>query len=600
MKAKTKIALHNWIKKIWVLLAYFCLALVSCVLCMLSLSCENPEEVKRMEQETLVRKVQKYNEKNFRNEQVYYATDTDITKFKENERINYLAIGDSVSQGFFMLPFVSSPGRLNPQNEIEGVSWPAFFADFINKTQPNKLRNFWNLAMSSSTVADWNYFLDYKNIKYRYKKAKAEWNIITNKEIAKNKFFNFENEIAENFDFESETPFKKLEEKVRRANLMSITLGGNTIIGFFYKVFEDIFETIGKYGFTNIPPNTMREIILKHKTKIPEIFANIKEGWRDLIKRIRVLNPGVAIFGVGYPLNQFAILEKMLDYIWKTGEDFFTPVLLNYRKVLQEIGAENNISVVDTFNNAWSDFANYEYIGSFLDFHPGVKGHKWIAQQVFLKLAMPTEKLEKYLEKANENFRTDWLATQDKNYANFDVGQFRKEVYLTQESEEKMWWLARSNFNNLTPSEKLFTPWMSKNPDVNDLVNSILEKTNLNYITKLIRRILNQKKTNTTEQPSQNWEGLLKNFMNYIRDRILDLSKRTFWIKEFNYLKELLENFVAKLKTALRGATNIVLTAIPILTKMISSPEGTKLLNTILEKIRSLPFLLLSEGGIVV
>lgn len=91
--------------------------------------------------------------KPFRESEIYFERDSNKMKQLINEKIRYLAIGDSVSQGFMAIPFAAGPGSFDGK-DVKGSSFPAYLADLINRSQRGKLESFKNLSLSGSRVID--------------------------------------------------------------------------------------------------------------------------------------------------------------------------------------------------------------------------------------------------------------------------------------------------------------------------------------------------------------------------------------------------------------------------------------------------------------
>ena len=79
---------------------------------------------------------------------------------KPQTKINYLAIGDSITAGFNSELGWEAPGRYDPvTNKISGLSFPSFIAQYINKVEPNRLASYENLGITGSRITDWLYML---------------------------------------------------------------------------------------------------------------------------------------------------------------------------------------------------------------------------------------------------------------------------------------------------------------------------------------------------------------------------------------------------------------------------------------------------------
>ena len=87
-------------------------------------------------------------------------------------KIKYLALGDSIAEGFNPLYSVGFPGEMksleNNKKIISGISYPAYYANMLNSIDPNILETFENFAITGSRIVDWLYFLGVNPEKYNY------------------------------------------------------------------------------------------------------------------------------------------------------------------------------------------------------------------------------------------------------------------------------------------------------------------------------------------------------------------------------------------------------------------------------------------------
>ncbi|WP_306452878.1 SGNH/GDSL hydrolase family protein, partial [Mesomycoplasma ovipneumoniae] len=165
------------------------------------------------------------------------VTHSDQQTEKLLDQINYLSIGDSISAGFNWDYSMDLRGNIGANNKINGLSYPAFFASFIQKIKPNALKSFDNLALSWTTVSDWLYLLNPENEVYKHSdKTHFHFNYHLDQKLDSP----YGEQIREVFgDFNSNS-YPKLYQKIKDSNLLTLSLGANDLI-------ESIdFRTIAK------------------------------------------------------------------------------------------------------------------------------------------------------------------------------------------------------------------------------------------------------------------------------------------------------------------------------------------------------------------
>ena len=169
-----------------------------------------------------------------------YLPPLDFSKvcIKPQTKINYLAIGDSITAGFNSELGWEAPGRYDlATNKISGLSFPSFIAQYINKVEPNRLASYENLGLTGSRAIDWlyllgvadaNYFKDqqYKFFDFSKKMDNQENNPFKHR---LKKFFNdfgYRNDKKlTNNEQVLKSDFTEFYNSLRSANLMTISLG---------------------------------------------------------------------------------------------------------------------------------------------------------------------------------------------------------------------------------------------------------------------------------------------------------------------------------------------------------------------------------------
>ncbi|MGV2392912.1 UNVERIFIED_CONTAM: hypothetical protein O8I53_08025 [Campylobacter lari] len=72
-----------------------------------------------------------------------------------NSKVDYVALGDSISAGFDANLDKDYPGEYDQSSkELTGISFPVYLASYINQISSNKLNSFNNFARSGSSFKD--------------------------------------------------------------------------------------------------------------------------------------------------------------------------------------------------------------------------------------------------------------------------------------------------------------------------------------------------------------------------------------------------------------------------------------------------------------
>lgn len=314
------------------------------------------------------------------------------------KEIKYLAIGDSLTAGFNLDSGVDLRGNLANQ-KVNGLSYPAFFAQFLQQINPNSLVTFDNLALSGTTVKNWLYLLEPENSTYsQYDKTFLKYanNIdkLTNSPYGKQII-----DIFGDFDLASYPAFIN---KIKEANILSFTLGANDLIqSFNFNYLASVEQS----------PTSKALIGKKIQSDLKEQLIQIKSNLIKLISKIKQINPNLKINLLGYyKFNNIIIkfFEHLLQNELGIPLDFTSKIIVELNEVIKEAASIEDVNYIDTYNLIdWDENKDY---GLDFDIHPSAKGYKKIAQQLIYKLALdPNNEIE--LPKAEINF-----LQQDKNY----------------------------------------------------------------------------------------------------------------------------------------------------------------------------------------
>ncbi|MDW2908632.1 SGNH/GDSL hydrolase family protein [Mesomycoplasma ovipneumoniae] len=380
------------------------------------------------------------------------------------DQINYLSIGDSISAGFNWDYSMDLRGKIDGNSKINGLSYPAFFASFIQKIKPNALKSFDNLALSWTTVTDWLYLLNPENEFYKHSdKTHFHFNYYLDKKLDSP----YGEQIREVFgDFNSNS-YPKLYEKIQNSNLLTLSLGANDLI-------EAIdFRTIAK-PMQKLA--TKAEANFEFTQNIEIASQKIYRNLQLLIQSLRQINPDLQIVLVGYNSLSSKIIkffEKMLTNEIGVPENYADLIIRHLNSTIQKAAKSQKVNYVDLYNESIWQEKTSEFATNDLDIHPSTKGYKKMAQDLLFKLAF-----EQNLEFRNEaNTKLQW----DENYVQKDINSYRRILNLGTNTEI---------FDALTV-ENSPEKFISENSEIEELTIQNVKKAENSPIENFINVILN-------------------------------------------------------------------------------------------------------------
>ncbi|MDW2914210.1 SGNH/GDSL hydrolase family protein [Mesomycoplasma ovipneumoniae] len=334
------------------------------------------------------------------------------------DKINYLSLGDSISAGFNWDYSFDVRGMLDENNQVKGLSYPAFFANFIQKVNPNALKSFDNLALSWTTITDWLYLLNPENEKYKNSdKTHFRFNYHLDKKLNSP----YGQQIREVFDDFSATSFPKLHKKIQESNLITLSLGANDLIESID--FRVIAKPLQKLA-------TKAEASFEFMQNIELTYQKIYRNLQTLVENLRKINPNLQIVLVGYnslTSNIVKFFEKLLTNEIGLPENYANLAIKRLNTTIREVARIQKVQYVDLYNEKiWqenpSEFATKE-----LDIHPSTKGYKKMAQDLLFKLAF-----EQDISFRNEaSQKLGW----DKDYVEKDLNNYRRILNIAPNSE---------------------------------------------------------------------------------------------------------------------------------------------------------------------
>ncbi|WP_341507934.1 SGNH/GDSL hydrolase family protein [Mesomycoplasma ovipneumoniae] len=380
------------------------------------------------------------------------------------DQINYLSIGDSISAGFNWDYSIDLRGKIDKNNKINGLSYPAFFASFIQKIKPNALKSFDNLALSWTTISDWLYLLNPENPVYKHS-DKTHFNF--NYHLDQKLDSPYGQQIRDIFgDFNSNN-YPKLRQKIQNSNLLTLSLGANDLM-------EAIdFRTIAK---------PMQKLATKAEANF-EFAQNIEianqriyRNLQLLIQSLRKINPNLQIVLVGYNSLSSKIIkffEKMLTNEIGVPENYADLVIQRLNSTIKKAAKTQKVNYVDLYNESIWQEKSSEFSTNDLDIHPSTKGYKKMAQDLLFKLAF-----EQDLEfKKDANTKLNW----DENYVQKDANSYRRILNLGNNSE-----ILKALTVDNSPEK-----FISENSEIEELTTQNVKKAKESPIENFLNVILN-------------------------------------------------------------------------------------------------------------
>ncbi|WP_341420594.1 SGNH/GDSL hydrolase family protein [Mesomycoplasma ovipneumoniae] len=380
------------------------------------------------------------------------------------DQINYLSIGDSISAGFNWGYSIDLRGKIDANNKINGLSYPAFFASFIQKIKPNALKSFDNLALSWTTISDWLYLLNPENPAYKHS-DKTHFNF--NYHLDQKLDSPYGQQIRDIFgDFNSNS-YPKLYQKIQKSNLLTLSLGANDLM-------EAIdFRTIAK-PMQKLA--TKAEANFEFAQNIEIATQRIYRNLQLLIQSLRKINPNLQIVLVGYNSLSSKIIkffEKMLTNEIGVPENYADLVIQRLNSTIKKAAKGQKVNYVDLYNESIWQAKSSEFATNDLDIHPSTKGYKKMAQDLLFKLAF-----EQDLEfKKDANTKLNW----DENYVQKDANSYRRILNLGQNSE-----ILKALTVENSPEK-----FISENSEIEELTTQNVKKATQSPIENFLNVILN-------------------------------------------------------------------------------------------------------------
>ncbi|WP_337897127.1 GDSL-type esterase/lipase family protein [Mesomycoplasma ovipneumoniae] len=326
------------------------------------------------------------------------------------QTFKYLAIGDSVTAGFNQETYRDFQGKLNSQGGgVSGLSYPSFFAHYLQKLNKDSLVSYDNLAFSGATVKNWLNLINPS----KYTTGKVADNPFVPKNNDQNTKFNDLSTVFGNFNKSS---YPELTQKIKNANLLTMTLGANDIFLVATKFgsllspeTSGIKEELDKITVESAPATTqetttpadgkktpkkkedLKPKIAKYiKNEISTKITEFKADLEKLLKELKEINPNLHINLLAYKLPN-SLLVQVLSNLFANDfgleKDYFQKVTTEINTAIRQTAQKTSVNYVDPFDaEIWND-SDTKLGATKFDIHPQVKGYKKIAEQLLLKLA---------------------------------------------------------------------------------------------------------------------------------------------------------------------------------------------------------------------
>ncbi|WP_341494721.1 SGNH/GDSL hydrolase family protein [Mesomycoplasma ovipneumoniae] len=325
------------------------------------------------------------------------------------QTFKYLAIGDSVTAGFNQETYRDFQGKLNSQGGgVSGLSYPSFFAHYLQKLNKDSLVSYDNLAFSGATVKNWLNLIN----PTKYPNGKVADNPFVPKNNDQNTKFNDLSTVFGNFNKSS---YPELTQKIKNANLLTMTLGANDIFLVATKFgsllspeTSGIKEELDKITVESTPATTqetapadgkktpkkkedLKPKIAKYiKNEISTKITEFKADLENLLNELKAINPNLHINLLPYKLPN-SLLVQVLSNLFANDfgleKDYFQKVTTEINTAIRETAQKASVNYVDPFDaEIWND-SDTKLGATKFDIHPQVKGYKKIAEQLLLKLA---------------------------------------------------------------------------------------------------------------------------------------------------------------------------------------------------------------------
>lgn len=406
------------------------------------------------------------------------------------KKIKYLAIGDSIAEGFNPVYRFGLPGEMKTQisglKKITGMSYPSYIADLFNQINPNSLESFDNFSITGTRVVDWLYFLGVNPKIFNFKNSIAQINSAKNMDNHKdNPFRKRINKQFGGLGLKSNTDFLKLKNKIKSANLITITIGAN-----------DLLTQIPVFEFISWKNKEMSRENLD--LFIDKIYSKLFDQMKLLFATIKKLNPSANIIATSY-ISAFPIFFNLIDdkFIgnneYKDG--FMSHFITKLNLIINKASSENNLIYINIENKEyWKD--NISKLSKvFFEIHPTSNGYKKIAHEIFSSIVLSnnfyskdTEEIKNLFPNWTNNFSNNKLI----NIIDYSkiVSTDEELIRLSKIDDEEFFWKEDSSQKryshlrkNITFKNYVFEEVKNDSENIRGLLRSILVFVSINKLS---------------------------------------------------------------------------------------------------------------------
>lgn len=362
------------------------------------------------------------------NEQPVNTVSTNYSvSIKSHQPIKYVAIGDQLSAGYLDKSKFDLRGKLENE-QVQGLSFPAFLANYINIVEPTRVQNFTNLGISNSSISDWLYLLNeadetyFKNKNYLFfEQVKKNDKQIANpyQNLLSSYFGNFgyansRQNLKSNKDVD-QSQFANFINQLTQANLLTVTIGWN-----------DFLSVIDKELLSQVLNNTQEldpKIAIQFEKNIEQAKRYVANNLKKLLKKLKEINHDLSVNVIGYPLP-FLRLNSIISSSKDSSSNALQQLIIGLNTTLKETAKSLNVNFIAT--NDTDDWLKYndQFAKNIFNPYPTHLGYKKMAQDVFLKLALG----EQYNDIKTPKLAQELVASWDANYFNQDKDSFKQQI----------------------------------------------------------------------------------------------------------------------------------------------------------------------------
>ncbi|AZZ65305.1 SGNH/GDSL hydrolase family protein [Metamycoplasma phocicerebrale] len=308
----------------------------------------------------------------------------------KTKKYKYLAIGDSISQGFNSKIGCGTAGYKTSKEFVKGYSYAdyfmEFYLDYISKRYNDNWEEYWqniemeNISASTLRISDLNSLVDSKLNLSVLNVAEINNELYKRSNLdLKQEFWEHNHNLDENEQFRELS--KKFIAKIKEANFLSISIGGN--------------EFQSSYPFIKFRNLVLEKNLYKQKEIKLDILNHLKtltlrteQELDKFIKNVKIINSELKIALVTYTppfLHYYLSYEKFLRF--KNPEiynDFFKKNLGIFEKIFENVAQKNECILVKSFNyKQW--FKNSRvFAENMIDVHPTELGYQEMAKKLFV------------------------------------------------------------------------------------------------------------------------------------------------------------------------------------------------------------------------